>query len=770
MVGKIRLKKNLILSPVAYKRRYAKDDKTQRLGDKAGHDVIHNCFSCARSTSCRDPNKAFNYRCTRYREATVEATSLEEVFKNEEKVEELDIFLEEDLVDEDSIEEMISRVITSNMPVPPDLRIKDDEIPQAKNFLQWVSDHRFAKDDKKAFPRQIELGAKLFNEFCPRCSDVEWFDEMPVDAPTIEIEDHVVFLENGVCPECKITRSELINNKEVNNYFGMILLCGQRSSKTTSAILWDAYDLHRLLKIPNPQSVYNILNTTPITSTFAATTFNQVLANVWNPYIQTLKTTPWFQNYHAFLDRRGAELGEELYHVGEHLVRYRHRNVIMNPSGPNKRTMRGTSRKTGLADEIGWFKLAKKSKPGEELELMDAKGVFDALNNSLLTLKVGHMKRTAEGYNNLPKPVMYLPSSPSAFNDFIMTSYRLYQGSTEFMSLKYATWEYNPGYTKAMFAEAFNKKPVETARDYECNPPIGESLFIREHASLQRASKGMGPNKIKVTSKKGKSKARIDITKAELRIVTNSYPSVGTILCIDVGLTNNSFAFSLIGPDEDYDDSLLPEERGSMHTPARVYASGEIIPYDETKISMTSVFADVFVNLVEPFNIKYMVSDRWNNAKIASDLDEGYGVTPIEHKCGWSDFELTRDLLYSGNLQLPKTVDEFDEIMKTTLDNYPECFRGKPIDHMVWQFLTVMEKTNVTVLKGDGTDDLFRTVVLGCAMLQDEEILEELLTAVTGKNASTAKAFVGMSAGSKGGSSQGMVSGDGKTLGIVKRR
>src|SRR5690606_24886188 len=101
----------------------------------------------------------------------------------------------------------------------------------------------------------------------------------------------------------------------------------------------------------------------------------------------------------------------------------------------------------------------------------------------------------------------------------------------------------------------------------------------------------------------------------------------------------------------------------------------------------------------------------------------------IEHKCVWEDFETTRDLLYSGNLLMPKLTEPFDDIIKTTLDNYPECFRNRPMDHLAWQFATVRESTGVTVLKGDGgTDDLFRTIVLGVAQLQDDEILEELLS------------------------------------------
>ena len=113
-------------------------------------------------------------------------------------------------------------------------------------------------------------------------------------------------------------------------------------------------------------------------------------------------------------------------------------------------------------------------------------------------------------------------------------------------------------------------------------------------------------------------------------------------------------------------------------------------------------------------------------------MEDGYEVIPLEHKCTWVDFEATRELLYSGNLMLPRLTESFEDITKTTLDNYPECFRNRPVDHLAWQFATVRESTGVTVLKGDGgTDDTFRTIVLGVAKLQEEDILEDLLNVGT---------------------------------------
>ncbi|QIG70361.1 terminase large subunit protein [Rhizobium phage RHph_N28_1] len=764
--------------PPEYHRRTPKDATkgVQRLGDAKRAEFNRNCLFCSRWSACKDEKKNANYLCSRFREATIDE-SIDSLFGDfdpmgiaSEKVKEEDFAPARKIEGEESIVDMIAKVINSNVPVPPDLRIDDREIPLAKNFYHWITNEKFGKAGQPPFPRQVEFGVKLFGEWCPRCSDSEWFDDMRVDAPVISIREHVQFLHNGVCPKCKATKSELFLCDELPNYFGMVALIGQRASKTSSAILWDTYNLHKTLKLPSPQSVFGVMATQVITSTYTALTFAQAVENVWNPYLNALKDTPWFNNYHKFLDRKANELGEELYNLGEHMVRYRHRNLLLAPSGPSKRTMRGRTRLASITDEIGQFPTAKKSgKSGEEFEKLDAGGVFAALNNSLKTLKVAYTRRIEEGFNDLPKPMMYMPSSPSAYNDFIMNAYRTYQNSREFFSVKMATWEYRPDYKKSDFAEEFRTKPVEAARDYECNPPIGEGLFIEEHAPLIKAFKN-GINRIQVSTKSALSRTKVKMTEGSVKIVSNNLPSRGTMLCVDLGLVNNSCSFSIIGPADDHDSDVLPEDRGTMQTPVTVYAVGEIIPKIDTRISLTAFYSQCIIPLIEPFNITYFVSDRWNSAKMAQDLENGYNVVPIEHKATWADFEATRDLLYSGNLLMPRLTESFDDIIKTTLDQYPECFRSRPVDHLAWQFATVRESTGVTVLKGDGgTDDTFRTIVLGVAMMQDDEILEELLSVNNGKT--PPRPFMGLvrRLSGAGGQVAGGASGSGGFLGITKR-
>lgn len=1215
-------------------------EKPIQLGDPAKHDMMHNCMTCMKWSVCKDNHKSAHYRCTKYREATIEATSIETIMSEGDDWSSNKTTTEEDfqkLFDEanaeQSITDMIEKVLSTNIPIPPDLRINDKDIPVAKNLLEWTTDRKFSGGMQTPFPRQIEIGTKVYGEFCPRCSDMEWWEDMPVDAPLPEIQDRVVFLEDGRCPTCKVRRNTLIARGEMHDYFSLILLAGQRSAKTSSAILWESYNTHRTLKLPNPSGVYGLLPSQPIYSTYTALTFGQAVENVWVFFKNILKDYPWYKQYHEFLDIKGQELGEELYHISEVFARYRHRNLFLSPSSPSKRVMRGrcitgssivntnagflqmkelvrkdgykkvkkklsidgpngpqsvshtysdldrtikitthnglkiegtyehpmlvltsdleykwmrldelkighyivsktrfnqpqfgnysitkemagllgyltangrgtsfssdqsqvvatfskyaktegylaspwtkhagkvavynlkrdthpipfkqrlieygytyknsrtkqipisirtaskeiiheyleayfecdsgingggdnklgsqrpntinvssaskkfidqmqvlllmiygiaskrsvkttydqlnketgefnqernhyilsirdkdaqlflytfrrakvqryanrlhenlnpskysvrvvpyvldylsniwkqhqpvsekgnrskyivladgskiknnirpprTFSKTGcehlpkaafdkvdwqaivdrlklmnknaaekleevldydahyeqitsikftkskkrvydvtvpsdhaftanglqshntrlgaLVDELGWFPLARKgdSKKGSaaDFERLDARGVRDALFNSMFTIRNAYMRRLEEGFH-VPKPVFMTASSPQAYNDAIMTIYREAKNSRFDLALKYPTWEYNPTVSEESLEPEFERDPVAAARDFACEPPIGEGLFLNDTEATAKCFDRHRINAIQVSTFVGLSKTKKKITTSTLKIVSNVEPDFPCVVAVDVGLVNNSLAFSIISLPNDYDESDEPEDRGTHLNPVQVFACGEIIPRDGTRISLTHWYMNCLVPLCAHFNVAYFISDRWQNAKIASDLENEMDVNPIEWKCTWEDFENTRELIYTGNIKLPKLDTKHSELLETTLDNYPDTFRRSPIDHLYFQMATVKESTNVTVLKGDGvTDDLFRTIVLGSALMQDEEVFEYISTHRNGYSTTESRGPIGMVVKAGQGMKAGgnTLSTNGRGIGAVVRR
>lgn len=745
----------------------------QKLGSKVGSDLVYNCLTCIKWVNCYDDSKSAMYRCSKYKQNTIDGTEdlaqlLSEEYNDDSRIDTNETIFNLDAEEEDDIEELIAKVIESNIPVPPDLRIKDSEIPQAKNFYDWAVKPEFAGGGMPPFPRQVEIGLKVYGEYCPLCTDMDWFEDMEVDASLSEFEDRVVRLEKGICPSCDIQKSELVLNEGMADYYQLVGLAGQRAAKTTSTTLWESYNLHRFLKLPNPASVYGLLSTQILMGTFTALTFAQATENVWMPFKNIVTGTPWFNNYHNFLDRRGEELGEDLYQIAEHSIRYRHRNLFYSPSGPSKRTMRGRTRISGVCDEIGFFPVGRAGNSTAELERLDAPGVYNALNRSMFTVKNAHRNRLKEGYNNLPKPMLWLISSPSNVNDFIMTSYRNSLGSKEIYRFKKPTWEFNPTLKREDFDEEFRLDPVTAERDYACNPPIGVGLFFDDSKAVVPCFKRKKPNLLSVKTTNGYTKTKKIATYAEVYLTPTNHP-YKTILAVDVGLVNNSFAFSIMSVPEDYNIAELTDEE--VLTPAKLLAAGEVMPKNGARMNMTNLYTRCLAPLVDHFNVAYFVSDRWQNAKIATDLEQEYGIETLEYRCSWEDFAVTRELVDNDNLTCPGLTMKFDDLMGVTAEQYPEIFRTKPIDHLAWQFMTVKENTNVTVLKGDlGTDDLFRTVVLGCALLQDQEIVEDLLDADFAVDEDVALGMVRRVGGGGSSGSQAKTGSDGSTLGVIHRR
>lgn len=725
----------LLKTPALHGLRNSREPKQiKRLGEPVAHDIVHNCLTCSRWPSCLDSKKSGHFRCSRYREATIESTDIESLMRHmdglpelsPEKVEESEF---NNVDTEDALIELIEKVLNSNIPIPPDLKIDDRDIPEAKNLMEWTTSSKFAGVGVPPFPRQIEIGTKLFSEYCPKCSDAEWFDEMPHDTPIPEMLDRVVFLEHGKCPQCNRTRNQLVHKGWLLDPFSLIGVAGQRSAKTTSVVLWDSYNDHRILKTPNPAGVYGLLSSQTLMTSFTAMTFGQAVENIWVPFRAILTEYPWYKTYHNFLESEAHRLGEELHVISEQFARYRHRNFFISPASPSKRTMRGRTRVGAVADEIGWFPLARagdKKGKGQDFERLDARGVRDALVNSLFTVKNAYRRRLEEGYN-VPKPVFYAVSSPQSVNDAIMTFYREAQGSKEIYSFLYETWNFNPLIKRSDLDEYFRNDAIAANRDFGCVPPIGEGLFLNDTKALEKCfTKKINPMHVK--SFIGLSKTGQRITTSSVKMLSNKPPSHPTVLCVDVGLVNNSFAFSVVGIDDDY-VYQDPEDTGTHLNPVKVFAVGEVIPQPGTRISITHLYNGCLKPICDFFNVSYFVSDRWNNVKIAQDLENEYEITPLEYQCKWVDFDNTRELLYTGNLTLPKLDSTREELMETVLDDYPENFRRRPTDHLFYQMATVREHTNVTVTKGDGvTDDLFRTIVLGVAMLQDDEIFEFIET------------------------------------------
>ena len=712
------------------------------LGTPVTSTFERNCLQCSRWIACKNPDKGYNFACSRFNnEFNISAKlRFEEEQDTKNIVNNLFDFKNQLIIpvgtynsniqvvdDEDDdnpaneLSNIINKVLRSGVPVPPDLRIDDNAIPKPANIVDWMTKPEFIGGEEKPFGKQIQLAAHYLAEWCPRCSDEEYFECVPVEHREDDIRERVVFLKNGKCPKCKRNKVELIEDYELLDPFEHVGVWGQRSGKTISATLIKSYNTMQWLTTPNLPATYGILPSTILTGTVTATTFNQAKENFWAPFDSLISTAQWFKDYHAFLRGISYKFGEELIKHSETMIAYRHKNIFLSPASPSQRSLRGRTRNWATIDEGGWFKSAT-TKSGETAERMNGPEVYTALKRSLTTMRSAYIRRRNAGYFNLPKPLMTLISSPSARNDLIMTRYRESQGSKEVYAIKYCTWEVNPGITREDLAEDFRIKPVESMRDFACEPPMAMNAWIGDE-NLVEGSFGDKRNCIVTKTRRIRTRSNKLATAAEYKLVRTPKYEFGAVMALDAGWNNNSFAIAVAYPTSipDAED----DEDEDIFVGIEIAALVEIIPKKTHPISFTRVYNEIIKPMCEEFNVAVVVSDRWQNKKIVQDLEEALGIDYFELKATVDDYSDYKQCLYDEMIKHPRLDMPFEQVINMTLDNYPDCFQKSPVSHLAFQMLTVQDSGTAIVKGEDGTtDDLLRTCILSHMALQDDEILD----------------------------------------------
>lgn len=709
------------------------------LGKPVSFDLKRNCMLCSRWVTCRDPNKTPDYACSKFskdhdfslddlfeKEAEDEAKAVK-VSSSERRYQKykfnstIDIEELEKQEADGSISSMIDEVLSSGSPVPPDLRIDDRDIPRAVNVVEWMTSPKFIGGEQKPFAKQIQVAAHSMAEWCPRCSDEDYFECVPVDDTLDDILESVEFLEKGKCPRCKAMKADMIEDEELIDPFEVIGIVGQRGTKSTTTSMLESYMQHKWVLTPNLPATFKVLTSSVFTGTYTATTFGQAKGSFWDPLNAIFLESEWYRNYHKFLDEIGRKTGEELYKHSETMLTYRHKNIFLAPASPSQRSLRGKTRLSSVVDEAGWLKMGSK-KSGGEFEMMNGNEVYTALKRSLSTMRAAYMRRRDSGYSNIPKPILYMISSPSARNDLIMTRFRKSQGSKEVYAFKYSTWTFNPLLPRKVFDEEFRTNPVEAARDYGCEPPMAANPWITDQELVESSFTGKR-NAVEVTQARGKTKSKRLVTVGTYKTKVQPTHQIGAIMGIDAGVVNNSFAFSINvpthipDPDDDEEEDVLV----GMDT----IAVGEIIPKQDYPVSFTKLYRQVLLPLCQEFHVAAVVSDRWQNRKVVEDLEDTLGIDFFEIRLDMQNFTDYREGLYNKIISNPKLERKMEDILDTSMDHYPDCFKGAPVSHLCYQMMTV-QSTGSAVVKNDegATDDILRACVIAHTALQDEEILE----------------------------------------------
>ena len=402
-----------------------------------------------------------------------------------------------------------------------------------------------------------------------------------------------------------------------------------------------------------------------------------------------------------------------------------------------------------IIDEIGWF---PHGDDNDERERASANEVYVSLDRSLKTVRKSTMKLLKEGYDNIPLAYGCGISSPSSYNDKIMELVRNFKGSKEVLVHQAPTWEMNPLFTKDDFAKEYQDDPIKAERDFGANPPMAENAWISDVKSLDHLLVNRWV--IDYQYDHFTNRSGVDMVFGKLRSTKAPPTCPPTVLTIDAGYSNNSFALAITANDG----------RG-----ANVLAVAEIAPKKGiTVINYTRTVKQLLYPLIKAFNVQAVGADRWNSLKLLQDIEEDCHVQTFQYSLKPTDFDLVYDYLMEDlpAIKLPRPEMDLGQIFVTS--DYPHGFKYKPNSHLYHQFSTVNVDGRGSVEKGNGyTDDILRAVALGIRTCVLEDTIKKFnlrgatkqtkyaIGARSGSAQATSSSTIGSKTGSSGGGSFG---------------
>lgn len=623
---------------------------------------------------------------------------------------------------------LVGKAVDPLTGVPRNIKIPEGDFKEARNFFDFCTNFR-GPEAKFPFSRQMHLMLNLFAEMCPRCTPKKLFNilNIPVAFEGREMDQLVTIMDYGVCPKCKGTKADFVRSGELNEYVEMNLCIGQRAGKSTTTGAGAEYLTHKYLMYPRMAGVCRgVSSATPLVATFVGYRYSDAYKLLWEPVMSGIKDSPWFVEYHKMLDHYGGLHGIEFYRMKDEYLRYGHKNLELYPAGPSKRGLRGRTRWLSAIDELGWFPIADSIKRGkgpadmeDDRERASADGVYDALDRSLLTLREEISVLYSKGHNRFLQAYAMNVSSPSSQSDKITRLVEENKDSDTNLALRLPTWEINPYLPRdaKRIVNAYRKDPVAAERDYGANPPLNAAVFIMQEEA-ERAF--IGPNRANVTVM---TKRINDVMRQGGKIESSGpqMPCPASLMSLDAGLTNNSFAVTILQLQE---LQVGQKENIIINVPVVL----EIAPRKGHKLHYPMIYKNVLKPLMKDFNVRYLFADRWNSITTLDTAAEDFVDVKLiadQYSVKYADFIQAKSYIEEGRMILPKLEMEGDQIRRVSA--YPEYFLGSPAAHLLFQMITVKDMGK-TVVKGDGyTDDIFRALVLGVSRILDDKIKPEIL-------------------------------------------
>ena len=356
--------------------------------------------------------------------------------------------------------------------------------------------------------------------------------------------------------------------------------------------------------------------------------------------------------------------------------------------------------------------------------------MYKSLGNSLLTVQTKSRRLISSGLDWFPTACACNISSPSSHFDKAMSLVRTYKDSDRVLVAQMPTWEFNPDFSREDFAKEFQDDPIKAERDFGANPPIAASPWMTD---MDNVSRNLRKNKQKFrykyahrTSSTGQRQRYAEIISARAKRM-HTRPVLG----LDAGLSYNSFGLSLVNPvvdpKEDYDPM---EELPFVVDGANVSLVAEIAPEksSSTVVNHTLLAENFIFPLIRKFNVGLVVADRWQSVKMLTDIEEEFGIPTLQYTIKGEDFNRILDFFKDEDcygVSLPAMEMEQGDLMKMDMYDYPNCFKYKPMSHLVYQFMVSNVDAKGVAQKGvDATDDILRSLCIALSIVLDAESVD----------------------------------------------
>lgn len=655
------------------------------------------------------------------------------------------------------IDDLTSRIIAGDLDHTQAIAVTskaDDLVDWAPNVISWCADRRFL--GMTPYGKQAEVLLALFEEWCPRCTDINYVSDIPVADNIQIVMSNVALLEFGKCPHCGYTKEMGRAGGTFVDPLELVASIGQRAGKSALASMVTSYLIHRNLMLPLPSKEYGLTPGQVIDFTFVATTKQQSERTLWSTFNGLFQGSSWFKSYKEVCDEEGKKNGIPVtVKALETYLWFEHKRMLIYFAANDPSSLRGSTRFGYAIDELAWFGAASGSKRSNGPE------TYAALNNACMTLRVNFAKEVERNPAcSWPTAMGINISSPREMSDPLMTIYRESARNKRTIRRHWATWEAHPENTLKLLTEIGEAQKPSFARDFGAQPPLADDPLIQRTNIVTEAFRSpMAIEKRYGPLIRPSIKAYTIDMDVPMGAHMTSYlsarldkNSIGVIPTHVQQLTEDDLA--ALGPSRDFFTDIISRPlHQRMHimgvdlavsNNALAVVCGcmglggkfitdfalEVKPTETRNINIADVYENLIVELVDSLNVVAVFYDKWGSLHQIQDLSQRFGsLGPLNDKTArrsWlhglarrserpafiaehyslnmADALMLTSRLEQGDCLFPAMEVPFMDLMvNQTLD--PSMY---PYTHLALQLATVRARGNRLIKPLNRDDDIFR--------------------------------------------------------------